>query len=368
MATPLAGRSFLATFGMVFLAIAGLFAADTFLARMDRRESATEAERLFAQGKALMQRGEDKAAEDRINDAIAIDRSKQDYLQTLAQAQLAGGESSSAEATLAEILNSDSTDGVANLVMGRVLIKEGRYGEATSYFHRAIYGHWKVDAEGNRRRARLELIDLLAQQNSKEELLAELLPIQDDAPQDVETRTHLGELFLRAGSPSRAASVFRAILHKDPNNAAAYKGMGEAEFAQGDYRAAQREFLASLRIRFDDVDTKHRLDLCNELLQLDPTLRGLGANERYGRSHQLLELAQNELSQCLNQAESPEQQALLLKAAAALKARVNAAQESEVAEANLDTAEQLWQLRKKECKTPAPTDSPLALVMARLAR
>ena len=67
MATPLAGRSFFATFGLVFLAIAGLFVADTFLARTDRVESQIEAQRLFVQGQALMQRGENKEAVDRIN-------------------------------------------------------------------------------------------------------------------------------------------------------------------------------------------------------------------------------------------------------------------------------------------------------------
>jgi hypothetical protein len=60
--------------------------------------------------------------------------------------------------------------------MGRILVKEGRFPEAISYFRRAIYGHWNEDAAGNRLRVRFELIDLLAQRNSKEELLAELLP------------------------------------------------------------------------------------------------------------------------------------------------------------------------------------------------
>jgi len=38
------------------------------------------------------------------------------------------------------------------------------------------------------------LIDLLAAHNSKEELLAELLPIQDQTPGDVKLRTRLGQL------------------------------------------------------------------------------------------------------------------------------------------------------------------------------
>ena len=47
MAKPFAGRSFLGTFGLVFLAIAVLFVADTFLAKTERAESLVEARRLF---------------------------------------------------------------------------------------------------------------------------------------------------------------------------------------------------------------------------------------------------------------------------------------------------------------------------------
>ena len=179
MAKPFAGRSFLGTFALVFLAIAALFAADMFLAKTERAESQVEAARLFEQGRVLMQRGENAEAIERIKDAISIERGNRDYLRTLAQAQFAAGRTADAESTLTELLQSDSTDGLANLIMGRVLVKEGRFEEAISYFHRAIYGHWNEDAAENRLRVRFELIDLLAQRNSKEELLAELLPVQD---------------------------------------------------------------------------------------------------------------------------------------------------------------------------------------------
>ena len=162
MVKPFAGRSFLGIFGLVFLAIAVLFVADTFLANAERAESLAGAARLFQQGQALMQRGDNAQAIERIQDALAIERGNRDYLRMLAQAQFAAGKTSDAESTLTELLQSNPTDGLASLVMGRVLVKEGRFAEAISYLHRAIYGDWKEDAAGNRLRARFELIDLLA--------------------------------------------------------------------------------------------------------------------------------------------------------------------------------------------------------------
>jgi tetratricopeptide (TPR) repeat protein len=347
--------------------MAALFAADMFLAKMEKAESQVEAARLFEQGRGLMQRGENAGAIERIKDAISIERGNRDYLRTLAQAQFAAGKTAEAESTLTELLQSDSTDGLTSLIMGRVMVKEGRFAEALSYFHRAMYGHWNENAAENRLRVRFELIDLLAQRNSKEELLAELLPVQDDAPRDLRTRTRMGQLFLLAGSPARAVDVFRGILHNAPGNADAYAGLGAAEFARSNYRAAQRDFQTTLRLAPDDQATRQRLDVCNELLTLDPTMRGLSPAEHFSRSLKLVELTVDEARQCIGPNPSPELQGLLDKAGTALKAHVSAAHESEVSESNLDLAEQLWQARKA-CKSPPAVDSSLALVLTKLAQ
>ena len=367
MTQSYAGRSFLGTFGLVFLAIAALFVVDTFLARTERAETLVEAARLFERGRVLMQDGENAKAIEPIKDAIAIERQNRDYLRTLAQAQFAAGKAADAESTLTELLQSDSTDGLASLIMARVMVNQGRSPEAISYFHRAIYGRWNDDAAKNRLRARFELIDFLAQHNSQEELLAELLPVQDQAPRDLKARTRIGRLFLQAGSPARAADTFRGILHDAPANAEAYEGLGEAEFVRGNYTAAEREFQATLRLAPDDEAARRRLDICNELLMLDPTMRGLGPMERFRRSLKLVRLARDEISQCIGPNPPPELRELLDKAGKELEAHVSSARQSEMSEGNLDLAEQIWQARKMQCTSPPTADSALALVMARLA-
>ena len=337
------------TFGLVFLAIAALWVADTFLARMERSESAVESARLFAEARVLMERGDNVDAIERIRDALSFERTNRFYQQALAQAQLAAGKTADAEATLNGLLQSDPTDGQANLIMGRVLAKEGRFPEAISYFHRAIYGHWEQDAAQSRLRARFELIDLLARRDSKEDLLAELLPVQDQVPRDLQTRARMGRLFLRAGSPTRAADIFRGMVQEAPGRAEGYAGLGEAEFAQADYRGAQRDFETALRLSPDDEGVRKRSELCGELLALDPTLRGLSPAERLSRSRKLVEMAREEVSKC--GATDLDKQAA-----------------AQVTEANLDLAEELWQARAKECKSQPAADDPVALVIARLAR
>src|SRR5579864_6423504 len=368
MEMALGGRSFLGTFCLVLIAIAGLFAIDAFLAKTERTESAVEAARLFEQGRDLMQRGEYASAIDRIEDALSIERDNLDYERVLAQAQLAAGRGADAESRLRDLLQTDPTDGLASLIMARALAKEARFEDATSYFHRAIYGHWSADAAGNRLRVRLELIDLLAQRNSKEELLAELLAVQDQLPGDLETRIRIGRLFLAAGSPARAADVFRRILHDDPVAGGAYAGLGEAEFARGNYRSAQRDFLAALRFAPDNQAARQHLDLCGDILKLDPTIRGLSTPERFGRSIKLVELTLEDATQCVGPTPSPQLQELMDAARKTLKEHLRVSRQGEALEANLDLAEQLWQARKAECKAALSGENPLALVLSKLAQ
>ena len=358
------GRQFLRTLGLVALAISVMFTVDTFLAKTEESESRVEAARLFAEGQRLLDQGHNLEAAERLKDALAIQRVNRDYELALARAQLGAGQYPDAEATLGTLLASNSTDGPANLNMARVLVKEGRIGEAISYYHRAVYGTWNDDAE-NRWQVRFELIDLLARQNSKEELLGELLAVADQASDDVATRLRIGSLFLEAGSPNRAAAVFQQLLAERPDNAAAFAGLGEADFARADYRAAVNHFSSALRLNPDDQAAVQKLDLCNRILALDPARRGLDPAERFRRSRVLLEMTAAAVEKCSNSG-------LLERAKKrAVEERVTAARQDAAAEADVDLAEELWQAREPGCGASndrTSPDDPLALVLAKTAQ
>lgn len=357
------GTQFLQTLGLVALAMAVMFTVDTFLANTEESESRVEAARLFAEGQKRLNAGDNATAVERLQDALAIERNNHDYELALAQAQLGAGELQDAELTLGGLLLADSTDGPANLTMARVLVKQGRIREGISYYHRAVYGTFnKSDAAANRLKVRFELIDLLAQQNLKEELLSELLAVAEQAPGDVPTRLRIGNLFLEAGSPDRAAMVFQQLLDQSADNGAAYSGLGESDFARGDYRAAVTDFSEALRLNHDDQAAARKLDLSNRVLALDPTRRGLDAAERLRRSRALLEMTVNAVGSCSS---SP----AVDDARKTLQERSSLARQEARAEAELDLAEQLWQARPPGCgPPPGQTGDPLALVLAKTAR
>jgi tetratricopeptide (TPR) repeat protein len=349
--------SLLQTAILVFAAMAALFAIDTFLAKTEEADRRSEARRLFEEGQRLEAQGKSAEAVGTFRTALSNARGDRQYQLALAQALVAAGRVPEAEASLTELLDRDSTDGAANLTVARLLVREGRVPEAISYYHRAIYGQWREDADANRVRARFELVDLLARQDAKRELLAELLPLQDEAPPDVETRMRIGRLFLTAGAPNRAAEVFRSILRHRPQDADAYAGFGESEFALANYRAAQADFLVASRLRPGDKRISAQLDLAGQVLALDPMRRGIGPREQYQRSRKLVELTLEEARTCAG-ATPPQPLAELLKKKPAADL-----------DANLDLVERLWQARRSECGTAtSPADQALALVIARLAQ
>ncbi len=323
---------------------------------------------MFGEAQALMRRGENVAAIGRLKDALSIQRNNRDYQRSLAQAQLAAGQAEEAEQSLAELLQGDSTDAQANLLMARTLVKQQRLAEAISYFHRAVYGRWSEDSEENRLKVRIELVDLLARLDSKQELLAELLALQAESQGNPGIRMQMGRLFLRAGSPVRAAETFREILRADPANAAAYAGLGNAEFQRANYRAAQRAFLSALRLAPSDQATRESLAVCDRILELDPTIRGLGLKERLRRSRKLVEMTLDAVAHCGVSPLDPQWEALIENARKAVKERVRPASEVDVSESNLDLAEELWQVRMKRCKDAPVGNDPLALVISRLTQ
>src|SRR5512135_3751860 len=184
--------SLLGTVALVLLAIAILFAFDTFLAAKDEAANRSQAEALYREGQRLVRDGRNAEGVDRFQTAVSLVRTEPAYQLALGQAELAAGRLSEAQATLTTLLEQDALSGSANLAMARVLAKQGRVPDAIAHYHRAIYGRWAEDTTGNQTRVRLELIEFMVARNQTRDLLAELLPIEDLARDDPAALSRLG--------------------------------------------------------------------------------------------------------------------------------------------------------------------------------
>jgi len=336
---------FLTTFVLVFGAIAALFAIDMFLAKVERAETAAQAARLYNEGKQLAAAGRYNNAIVSLRAALAISRDNTGYQLALANALLSAGKLDDTESLLRDLLQHDATDGQANLLMARALARQQRIAEAESYYHMAIYGRWPRDAGAHRIEARFELIDLLVKIDAKQELLAELLPLQDEPLTDSAMRARVARLFLLAGSPARAADIFRQIVRHEHQDGDAYAGLGEAEFARGNYRTAESVLVVALRLKPGDAQLRKDLEVSDEVVGMDPTARGLTPAQRLARSRKLVQALLDDARKCNLPA---------------------TARPGPATDANFATAEKLWQARKASCPGSPPSPA-LAIVMDKIA-
>jgi tetratricopeptide (TPR) repeat protein len=354
--------TFVATLGAVVLAIGVLLALDLFLAGIDRRESSGHAASQYADGNTLLAAGKPADAAEHFSAALAIDRTNVNYALALGEAKRRDGKLDDAETILKTLLERAENDGAVNLAMAQVKVGEGKTGEAKAYFHRAIYGRWGADSVARRAESRFALIDLLVKSGGGRDLLAELLPLEEVSADSIALQRRLGGWFLLAGSPARAANVFREVLRRDPKDAAAYSGMGEAALAQGNFRTARADFAEALALQPDDSLVTVRLALSDTLLTMDPTARGLGTANQYARSRALLEKTANVIAPCV----SPAEGALLASARAQLNAATPRHQDEATADRMVTAASDLWSAYAGKCPAVAH-ETTLPLLFARLA-
>jgi tetratricopeptide (TPR) repeat protein len=345
------------TLAFIVLAVmVALYGIDKFLAAQETSEMDQEASGHFAAGKKLLSEGKPRKAVPEFARAHAIDRNNREYLLSLATAELAALQLTEAGTGLEDVLEEDSNDGRANLLMARLMAKENHFKSADSYYHRAIYGEWPAGSTTQPAKVRLELAELLAKHGSSQELLSELLLLQNEPAQDLATRKRLAGLFLRAGSGERAADAYRSLTHDDGNDVDVFVGLGQAEIMAGNYRAAENAFLGALRRRMDDRQVQSDLATVAKLAALDPTVRRLSSAEKYRRSTTILALVQKELNACMPGGSDA--------SANKIQGPIN----NEMAEARLDQAEKLWRKREEVCKQSPPADDPLVLLMKKLSQ
>ncbi|HEX4749708.1 MAG TPA: tetratricopeptide repeat protein [Bryobacteraceae bacterium] len=352
--------------------IAALFAVDMSLEKTEQGELAAQALRADRNGESLLAQGRAPDAVDAFRKAHALERENVKYELDLIQALMAAGKLQEAQPLMTDILEEQSNDGEANLIAARLAAKEGHIVAADSYYHRAIYGGWPNNVAQHQIQTRLELIEFLTQRGKQNEILAELLPLQEQVAKNAGLQPEVARLFLIAGSPGRAADVFHQLIRAQPKDFTNYAGLGEAELALGDFRAAHNAFANALARNSKNPTLKERLEFANLLSNLDPTVRWLSAQDKYSRTVQILQMASTDLTQCLTnhpQSGNDATTQLLSKAQTALSSSPPKQQVNEVAESNLNLAQQIWRTRVSACGSgAAPDEEALPLIMDKLAQ
>jgi tetratricopeptide (TPR) repeat protein len=349
----------------VLAVLIGLSVVGGLLSYYYRSERAGRAQHSYELGNQFLQKDLYDEAIEQYRDALSISHTSQ-YRLALARALVQAGHPDEAGIYLKDLLRGDPTNAEANLGMARALAQQGHIDEAVGYYHHAIYGAWAGNAAERRIQARIELIQALGSAGRRPQAQAELLSMLKVMPGNVLLERQAAPLALEYGLPKEAANLFRDLTERDAQDATAWAGLGEADYAQGDYPAARDALSAALRLNPNDTAAQKRLDAANEILSLDPLRRGLGAAERYRRSQALLAAVLDVLDQCSAQALPANLQGQMAGARKLLAKGPRPPSYSDAVESNTSVAEQLWTAGAKACNSMPPADAPLSRIMARL--
>jgi len=347
-------------------ALAILFAGTTVLAHWYQNQRLERAASSFQRGSELAREGQHERAIEQFRNALAVSRESAEYRLALARSLMALGRYGEAALQLSEVLKADPAEALPNLLLARIAASQGKTEDAYNYYHRAVYGYWPSSPEANRLSARWELVDMLAKTKQTTRIVSELLGLADESRDDTGAQQRIARMLLDNQAPTQAAQIAEGVIKRDPKDFETRTVLGRAEMELGNYQLARDAFRRALAYNPKYEPARENMAVVNEVLSLDPTLRGLGAAERYRRSRDLATRALSALEQCLKERLVPPETADLVdqaRQALAGKPVVRAA----AAENNIALAEELWQHRTDLCG-PKYDDEPVARVLARIAK
>jgi chloride channel protein, CIC family len=335
-----------------------------FLNYYYRSARSQRAQEYYKTGNELLQQDRDEEAVQQFRDALSAAPGNPQYRLALGLALAKAKHPAEASVYLNALLKRDPENALANLAEARLMAAQGKTADTVRLYRRAIDGAWPAGQGQTRMQARFELVSLLAKSGQRTQAIAELLAALGPAAQDTTVKKEIGQLLLSYGAPREAADVFRDVARTDDKDGKAYAGLGQAELALDNYNEARNAFQQAIHRNSSDQASKKQLELCDQVLALDPNARGLRSAARYERSKELLQAEIMRFDQC-----TPGSKA----ADAARKAVADHPRRGELedsADRNLALAEDLWTQDQKLCK-PALTENAgdaVNLVLARLAK
>jgi tetratricopeptide (TPR) repeat protein len=355
------------TIASAFAAMALLFGVTTIVVHWYQTERHARADRYFQIGESLARKGQNEAAVEQFRNALSISRNNPQYRLAIAETLMKVGRYEEAAIYFHELLQVSPGDAIPNLMLARIDMRERDTAAAIDSYHRAIYGRWPDNSRADRLEARWELVGVLAKSGESKQVLAELLAIAEDAPNDLTTQARAAHMLLEYGAAHQAAELFREVLRRNPHDADAEEGLGDAAMALNNDSLAQLEYRRALRDNPKDKAVRQKLTLVSDVLSLDPTARGLSSQERYRRSRAVAGRALAALEGCLAGLQ-PQPEAAKDAAAKAAKSLASRRPRSldDAVDNNLNLADQLWTMKNDTCGADKETDPALERVLERV--
>jgi len=270
----------------------------TGLSSLYHAQRAALGERWFKRGAADLNAARYEPAATELRAALLYSRDNYAYQLNLAQALIGVHQTGQAYAYLLNLWDREPEDGQVNLELARIVAARGQTQPAIRYYHNAVYATWPTNEEGQRREARLELIDLLFGIHANSPAQAELVALSENEAGEPGLHDRVGDLFMRAGDYGRALAAYRLSLKSDQHDAAALAAAGHAAFQLGQYPLAERYLESAVAANANDQASAEQLKTTEMVLRMDPFQPRISRGERNRLTVQAFATAGRRLMNC----------------------------------------------------------------------
>jgi tetratricopeptide (TPR) repeat protein len=368
---PISQRPVLVLTILVSLAVIGFISVGRLVSLYHVHQKVLAAS-IYKQGLADQQLGRFNMAIEDFRAALVYDPDNDQLQLSMGRALRDNGNLDEAEDYLETLWERAPQDSTINLALGRLAVRRGNIQDALRYYHSAIYGVWRSDADANRLQARFELIEFLLQRTAYPEAQAELISLLPTLPPDPVMQLRVARMFAESQDNSRALAQYQAVLKEIPANTVALMGAGQAAFQLGRYRTAQKYLQGATNASPPEPAAAPLLQTANLVLSSDPFHRGISDAERNRRIEAAFTRAGARLEECarsrgvdLDGLPSSDSLASLRSQWMAMKPQLNQLGrkvESDLPDAFMDLVFQIEQETQKQCGSPNSADLALLLI------
>ncbi len=360
------------------LAAAAGFAAVSHLVFRFNANQQARGRQLYAQGLSAANAHAFDDAIAAFRAALTCDPTNSQYQLSLARALRDSGDPrrlDEAESYLIALWQRTPQDAAVNLALARVAAHRGSIEDATRYYHNAMYGVWNSDADTNRRKARVELIQFLLKQNAPAKAESELLALAASLPPEAGPHLQAAQLFTDAQDYSNALAQYREALANTPGDAATLAGAGEAAYNAGNYATAQHYLQGAVAANPQDEHSRQLLATADLVLRVNPYRSHISDAERNRRIAAAFAQSEKRLEACAQQqgltlTAPPTQPAAttllgLQSRWSAMQpnlARMRSPAETDLPDAIMDLVFQIEQQTSSTCGPPQDLDLALLLI------
>ncbi len=286
------------TFFTLILITAVLFAITLFLFRSFAAHRQDLAQRWSERGRAGISAGHPDQAIVALRTALAYAPDDRSYELLLAQALGDAGHLEESYNYFLGLWDAEPGNGFINLRLARLAAKKNDTHATINYYRAAIDGTWEGDGTIRRREVRIEMARYLIAHGDNGNARAELLIAEGNNPSDFDFALVVAELLHKAGAPGDALNVYRKVLAKQPDNAAALADAGRLEYDTGNYGEAYSLLKRAGREGGDVGPEVEAMEAAaKRIVALTPS-KDLPNVERVGRILKDREIAKTRLDKC----------------------------------------------------------------------